>query len=131
VRGAAFESVGEGQRLALASVWTRFRPLSATMMMAQPDVIKLTPTKSPSAQLAVFGQPSMISPARIRSAMPLASDDSARRIYLNFDKDWHRDFTVLIEHKDNETLRAAGVDTKALAGKSFVSGAGSKGGTAS
>ena len=87
------------------------------MMMAQPDVIKLTPATSPSAQLAVFGQPSLISPARVRSAMPLASDDSARRIYFNVDKDWHRYFTVPIERKDNEMLRAAGIDTKALAGK--------------
>jgi hypothetical protein len=36
---------------------------------------------------------------------------------LNFDKDWHRNFTVLIERKDNDTLKAAGIDAKALAGK--------------
>ena len=43
--------------------------------------------------------------------------ETTGRIYLNFDKDWHRDFTVLIERKDNDTLKAAGVDTKALTGK--------------
>ena len=43
--------------------------------------------------------------------------ETTGRIYLNFDKDWHRDFTVLIERKDNDTLKAAGIDAKALAGK--------------
>jgi endonuclease YncB( thermonuclease family) len=43
--------------------------------------------------------------------------ESSGRIYLNFDKDWRRDFTVLIERKDGETFKAAGVDPKALAGK--------------
>ena len=36
---------------------------------------------------------------------------------LNFDKDWHRDFTVLVDLKHNDALKAAGVDAKALAGK--------------
>lgn len=43
--------------------------------------------------------------------------ESGARIYLNFDKDWRRDFTVLIERKDGETFKAAGIDPKALAGK--------------
>jgi endonuclease YncB( thermonuclease family) len=43
--------------------------------------------------------------------------ESSGRIYLNFDKDWRRDFTVLIERKDGESFRAAGIDPKALAGK--------------
>ncbi|MGH6825893.1 thermonuclease family protein [Methyloceanibacter sp.] len=43
--------------------------------------------------------------------------DSGGRIYLNFDKDWHKDFTVLIERKDGEAFKAAGIDPKALAGK--------------
>jgi endonuclease YncB( thermonuclease family) len=43
--------------------------------------------------------------------------ESSGRIYLNFDKDWRRDFTVLIERKDGETFKAAGIDPKALAGK--------------
>ncbi|HET7851812.1 MAG TPA: thermonuclease family protein [Methyloceanibacter sp.] len=43
--------------------------------------------------------------------------ESSGRIYLNFDKDWRRDFTVLIERKDGESFKAAGIDPKALAGK--------------
>lgn len=43
--------------------------------------------------------------------------ESSGRIYLNFDKDWRRDFTVLIERKEAESFKAAGVDPKALAGK--------------
>jgi hypothetical protein len=43
--------------------------------------------------------------------------ESSGRIYLNFDKDWRRDFTVLIERKEAESFKAAGIDPKALAGK--------------
>jgi endonuclease YncB( thermonuclease family) len=43
--------------------------------------------------------------------------ESGARIYVNFDKDWRRDFTVLIERKDSDAFRAAGLDPKALAGK--------------
>ena len=43
--------------------------------------------------------------------------ESSGRIYLNFDKDWRKDFTVLIERKDGEAFKAAGIDPKALAGK--------------
>jgi hypothetical protein len=39
------------------------------------------------------------------------------RVYLNFDKDWRKDFTVLIERKDGEAFKAVGIDPKALAGK--------------
>jgi endonuclease YncB( thermonuclease family) len=42
---------------------------------------------------------------------------SGARIYLNFDKDWHRDFTVLIDRKDGEAFKAAGVNPESLAGK--------------
>lgn len=38
-------------------------------------------------------------------------------IYLNFAKDWRTDFTVLVERKDSEALKEAGVDVKTLAGK--------------
>ena len=43
--------------------------------------------------------------------------ESSGRIYLNFDKDWRKDFTVLIERKDGDAFKAAGIDPKALAGK--------------
>jgi hypothetical protein len=43
--------------------------------------------------------------------------ESGARIYLNFDKDWRKDFTVLIERKDGDAFKAAGIDPKALAGK--------------
>ena len=39
------------------------------------------------------------------------------RLYLNFDKDWRKDFTILMERKDGEAFKAAGIDPKALAGK--------------
>ena len=58
---------------ALATVLTRLRPASATIVMARPDVMRLIPTISPSAQVAVLGHPLMISAARIRSAIPLAN----------------------------------------------------------
>jgi hypothetical protein len=45
--------------------------------------------------------------------------ESSGRIYLNFDKDWRKDFTVLIERKDGEAFKAAGIDPLALAGKKF------------
>jgi len=32
--------------------------------------------------------------------------ESSGRIYLNFDKDWRKDFTVLIERKDGEAFKA-------------------------
>ena len=43
--------------------------------------------------------------------------ESGGRLYLNFDKDWRKDFTILMERKDGEAFKAAGVDPKALAGK--------------
>ncbi len=43
--------------------------------------------------------------------------EASGHIYLNFDMDWRRDFTVLIERKDGESFKAAGIDPKALAGK--------------
>jgi hypothetical protein len=56
--------------------------------------------------------------------------ESSERIYLNFDKDWRKDFTVLIERKDGEAFKAAGIDPKALAGKKLrVCAGGSSGGT--
>ena len=36
---------------------------------------------------------------------------------VNFDKDWRKDFTVLIERKDGDAFKAAGIDPRALAGK--------------
>jgi micrococcal nuclease len=43
--------------------------------------------------------------------------ESGGRVYLNFDKDWRRDFTILVERKDGEAFKEAGLDPKALAGK--------------
>ena len=43
--------------------------------------------------------------------------ESTGRVYLYFDKDWHSDFTVAIDRKNNDALKVAGIDTKALAGK--------------
>jgi hypothetical protein len=43
--------------------------------------------------------------------------ESGGRLYLNFDKDWRKDFTMLMERKDGEAFKAAGIDPKALAGK--------------
>jgi micrococcal nuclease len=31
--------------------------------------------------------------------------EATDRIYLNFDKDWRKDFTVLIDRKDNDASR--------------------------
>jgi len=42
---------------------------------------------------------------------------SRARLYLNFDRDWHHDFTIVVERKDQEALKAQGLDVKALAGK--------------
>jgi micrococcal nuclease len=39
------------------------------------------------------------------------------RVYLNFTKDWHSDFTVSIERKDVAAFTKAGLDVRALAGK--------------
>ena len=39
------------------------------------------------------------------------------RVYLNFTKDWHTDFTVSIERKDVAAFTKVGLDVKALAGK--------------
>ena len=39
------------------------------------------------------------------------------RIYLNFAKDWHSDFTISVDRKDAPAFAAAGIDLKALAGK--------------
>jgi micrococcal nuclease len=46
-----------------------------------------------------------------------AVGEGSGRVYLNFAKDWHSDFTVLVERKDSETLKSAGIDVKALVGK--------------
>lgn len=43
--------------------------------------------------------------------------ESGGRLYLNFDKDWRKDFTILMERKDGEAFKEAGIDPKALAGK--------------
>jgi len=43
-------------------------PAKATVVMAAPDVIKLTPTIRLSVQVAVPGQPAIMIPARIRWA---------------------------------------------------------------
>ena len=39
------------------------------------------------------------------------------RIYLNFAKDWHSDFTISVDRKDAPAFAAAGIDLKALPGK--------------
>ena len=39
------------------------------------------------------------------------------RIYLNFAKDWHKDFTISIDRKDAPAFADAGIDLKGLAGK--------------
>ena len=46
--------------------------------------------------------------------------ESGGRLYLNFDKDWRKDFTILMERKDGEAFKAAGIDPKALAGKKLM-----------
>jgi micrococcal nuclease len=43
--------------------------------------------------------------------------EAGGRVYLNFADDWKRDFTILVERKDSEALKAADLDVKALAGK--------------
>jgi hypothetical protein len=43
--------------------------------------------------------------------------EAGGRLYLNFDKDWRKDFTILMERKDGEAFKAAGIDPKVLAGK--------------
>jgi micrococcal nuclease len=42
---------------------------------------------------------------------------SRARLYLNFDRDWHHDFTIVVERKDQEALKAQGLDVTALAGR--------------
>ena len=39
------------------------------------------------------------------------------RIYLNFARDWRRDFTLSIDRKNEAAFAAAGIDLRALAGK--------------
>jgi hypothetical protein len=34
---------------------------------------------------------------------------------FNIDKDWRKNFTILVERKDGEAFKAAGIDPKALA----------------
>ena len=46
-----------------------------------------------------------------------AVGEGGSRIYLNFGKDWHSDFTVEIERKDARAFTAAGLDPHSLAGK--------------
>jgi micrococcal nuclease len=41
---------------------------------------------------------------------------SRDRFYLNFDRDWHHDFTIVVERKGQEVLKAQGL-LQALAGK--------------
>ena len=55
--------------------------------------------------------------------------ESSGRIYLNFDKDWRKDFTVLIERKDGDAFKAAGIDPKALAERNSGFAGGSSGRT--
>jgi endonuclease YncB( thermonuclease family) len=43
--------------------------------------------------------------------------EAGGRLYLNFDKDWRKDFTILMERKDGQAFQAAGIDPKVLAGK--------------
>ena len=47
----------------------------------------------------------------------LSVGQGAGRVYLNFARDWRRDFTVSVERKDVGAFTAAGIDLKALAGK--------------
>lgn len=46
-----------------------------------------------------------------------AVGEAGGRVYLNFDKDWRRDFTIVVERKGKAALKAGGIDVKALAGK--------------
>jgi micrococcal nuclease len=46
-----------------------------------------------------------------------AVGDTRDRTYLNFDRDWHHDFTIVVERKDQAAMKAQGLDVKALAGK--------------
>ena len=51
------------------------------------------------------------------SSRVAAAGEGSGRAYLNFAKDWHSDFTVLVERKDSEALKSPGIDVKTLAGK--------------
>jgi endonuclease YncB( thermonuclease family) len=61
--------------------------------------------------------------ARLRQSYQLvegvvaAVGGGAGRLYLNFGRDWHTDFTVEIERKDKDAFVRAGLDPDALAGK--------------
>lgn len=46
-----------------------------------------------------------------------AVGEASGRVYLNFAKEWRRDFTIVVERKDSAALKAAGLDVKALTGK--------------
>lgn len=64
---------------------TTRRTVTATIVVAIPEVMTLTPTISPKAQLAVPGHPVMISAVRATSAMLLASihpDDSGNKVAI-------------------------------------------------
>jgi hypothetical protein len=50
-----------------------------------------------------------------------AAGEGSGRAYLNFAKDWHGDFTVLLERKDSEALKSPGIED---AGRQAAQGAG-------
>lgn len=43
--------------------------------------------------------------------------EAGGRVYLNFDKDWHSDFTLMIDREDKAAFKQAGIDWKSLQGK--------------
>ncbi len=47
----------------------------------------------------------------------VAVGEGGGRLYLNFAEDWRSDFTISVEHKDENAFAAAGIDLKALAGR--------------
>jgi micrococcal nuclease len=47
----------------------------------------------------------------------VAVGEGAGRIYLNFEADWRRDFTVSVERKQASRFAASGIDLKALTGR--------------
>src|SRR5262249_18310747 len=67
----AIAFVTYGQRTALSTVLTTCRLAIATIVIAKPEVMRLTPTINPSAQLAVPGHPLMSAAAKTRSTIPL------------------------------------------------------------
>ena len=55
------------------------------------------------------------------SSRVAAAGEGSGRAYLNFAKDWHGDFTVLLERKDSEALKSPGIED---AGRQAAQGAG-------